>query len=142
MGRSRFGEEIKRSGQGKIKNWLAGCCFCDPTPPPPPAPRQICADVLPSFEGSGPGWQFCILSSPVNKLSLKSRTHSLNKPFHPPFPLLLYPNSIYSFMSLSLYFFLFRTTPAAHGNSQARGGIRVAAACLHHSHSNVGSLTY
>ena len=39
-------------------------------------------------------------------------------------------------LSLSL---LFRATPAAYGGSQSRGGIRAAAAGLHHSHSNAGS---
>ena len=32
-------------------------------------------------------------------------------------------------------------TPAAYGNSQARGRIRAAAAGLHHSYSNVGSMS-
>ena len=36
-------------------------------------------------------------------------------------------------------FFLFRAAPAAYGSSQARGGIRAAAASLYHSHSNSGS---
>ena len=36
-------------------------------------------------------------------------------------------------------FCLFRSTPAAHGSSQARGWIRAADACLHHSHTNLGS---
>ena len=40
---------------------------------------------------------------------------------------------------LLLFFGLFRATPVAYGSSQARGGIRAAAAGLHHSHSNVGS---
>ena len=35
---------------------------------------------------------------------------------------------------------LFRTTPAAYGGSQARGQIGATAAGLHHSHNNVGSL--
>ena len=37
------------------------------------------------------------------------------------------------------FFFSFvflRTVPAAHGSSQARGGIEAAAAGLRHSHSN------
>ena len=38
-------------------------------------------------------------------------------------------------------FRLFRATPAAYGRSQARGRIGAAAAGLHHSHSNTGSLT-
>ena len=33
----------------------------------------------------------------------------------------------------------FRSTPTAHGGSQARGSIRAIAASLHHSHSNTGS---
>ena len=38
-----------------------------------------------------------------------------------------------------LGFFLFRAAPVAHGGSQARGWIGAAAACLHHSHSNMSS---
>ena len=38
-----------------------------------------------------------------------------------------------------LLFFLFRGTPVAYRSSQARGQIGVAAAGLHHSHSNRGS---
>ena len=34
---------------------------------------------------------------------------------------------------------LFRTAPRAYGNSQARGQIGIAAAGLHHSHSNARS---
>ena len=40
-----------------------------------------------------------------------------------------------------LLFCLFRATLMAYGGSQARNGIRAAAAGLHHSHSNVGSKT-
>ena len=40
---------------------------------------------------------------------------------------------------------LLRVTPVGYGSSQARGGVRATAACLHHSHSNprsnAGSLT-
>ena len=36
-------------------------------------------------------------------------------------------------------FLLFRATPTAYGDSQARGPIGVTAAGLHHSHSNAGS---
>ena len=39
-------------------------------------------------------------------------------------------------------FLLFRAAPAAHGNSQARGRIRAAAASLYHSHSNAGPEPY
>ena len=43
-------------------------------------------------------------------------------------------------VSRTFFFFLFiKAAPASHGNSPARGGIRVAAAGLHHSHSNAGS---
>ena len=38
-----------------------------------------------------------------------------------------------------LSFLLFRAAGAAHGSSQARGGIGAAAAGLHHSRSNAGS---
>ena len=37
------------------------------------------------------------------------------------------------------FYSLFTATLAAYGSSQARGPIRAAAACLHHSHSNVRS---
>ena len=37
------------------------------------------------------------------------------------------------------HFFFLRAIPMAHGSSQARGGIRAAAAGLHHSHGNAGS---
>ena len=39
-------------------------------------------------------------------------------------------------------YFLFRATLAAYGSSQARAQIGAAAASLHHSHSNAGSLTH
>ena len=47
-------------------------------------------------------------------------------------------------MLFLFYFYLFlfcffRATPAAYGDSQARGQIGAAAASLQHSHSNVGS---
>ena len=38
-----------------------------------------------------------------------------------------------------LYFIFFRATPAAHGSSWARGGIKAAAAGLPDSHSNIAS---
>ena len=38
--------------------------------------------------------------------------------------------------------FLFRATPVAYGDSQARGPIGAAAASLHHSHSYMGSETH
>ena len=43
---------------------------------------------------------------------------------------------------LFFFFFLFRASPEAYGSSHARGWIRATAANLHHSHSNVGSLTH
>ena len=43
------------------------------------------------------------------------------------------------FIDLFILFLLFRATPVAYGNSQARGQIRAIAAGLHHSHSNAGS---
>ena len=39
---------------------------------------------------------------------------------------------------LFFIFLLFRAVPMAYRSSQARGGIRAAAACVHHSHSNGG----
>jgi len=46
---------------------------------------------------------------------------------------------IYLCMYVCMYsvILLFRTAPIAHGSFQARG--RIAAATLHHSHSNLGS---
>ena len=38
-----------------------------------------------------------------------------------------------------IFFFFLKAAPAAYGSSQARGQIRVAAAGLHHSHSNARS---
>ena len=37
------------------------------------------------------------------------------------------------------FFLLFMTAPEAYGNSQVWDGIRLAAAGLGHSHSNIGS---
>ena len=42
---------------------------------------------------------------------------------------------------LFVFFLHFRATYMAYGSSQARGQIGTAAAGLHHSHSNAGSLT-
>ena len=50
----------------------------------------------------------------------------------------LYGCRIFSPPSFFL-FLVFRATPTAYGNSQARGLIGATAAGLHHSHSNVGS---
>ena len=41
-----------------------------------------------------------------------------------------------------LFFAVFRAAPAAYRGSQAKGLIGATAAGLHHSHSNVGSLTH
>ena len=41
-----------------------------------------------------------------------------------------------------VFLFFLRATPAAYEGSPAKGWIRAAAACLHHSHSNAGSLTH
>ena len=38
-----------------------------------------------------------------------------------------------------LFTLLFRASPTAYGNSQARGQVQATAAGLHHSHSNAGS---
>ena len=43
------------------------------------------------------------------------------------------------FFFFFFFLLLFRAAPLAYGGSQARGLIRAAAACLHHSHSNTGS---
>ena len=40
------------------------------------------------------------------------------------------------------FVFVFYSPPAASGSFQARGRIGSTAASLHHSHSNVGSLTH
>ena len=45
-------------------------------------------------------------------------------------------------LQLLFLFLLFRATCEAYGNSQARGLKGAAAANLHHSHSNAGSLTH
>ena len=37
------------------------------------------------------------------------------------------------------FFLLFMAAPEAYGSSQARGPMGTSAACLYHSHSNVGS---
>ena len=37
------------------------------------------------------------------------------------------------------FFLLFRASPVAHGNSQARGRIRATVPSLNHSHNNAGS---
>ena len=42
------------------------------------------------------------------------------------------------FVCLFVCFGFFRATLTAYGSSQARGGIRAAAAGLHHSYSNTG----
>ena len=48
--------------------------------------------------------------------------------------IILFPNGI-----LIFFFLIFSAPPLAYGSSQARGQIGPAAACLHHSHSNLGS---
>ena len=51
------------------------------------------------------------------------------------------PIIIYSFLLLSFFIFLvlfLGDTPAAHGSSQARGGITATAASLRYSYSNCG----
>ena len=45
----------------------------------------------------------------------------------------IFTSLFFSFLS---FFFLFRATPVAYGNSQARGLIGVSAASLHHSHKH------
>ena len=40
------------------------------------------------------------------------------------------------------FFMVFRAAPGAYGRSHERRPIRAAAASLHHSHSNTGSLTH
>ena len=49
--------------------------------------------------------------------------------------IILFPNGILIFF----FFLIFSAPPLAYGSSQARGQIGPAAACLHHSHSNLGS---
>ena len=46
---------------------------------------------------------------------------------------------ICSLIIITIMICLFRTTPASHGGSQARGLIGAVATGLHHSHSNAGS---
>ena len=50
--------------------------------------------------------------------------------------------SLFLFYFFTCIFSFFRAAPEAYGSSQARGGVRAAAASLHHSHSNAGSLTH
>ena len=54
---------------------------------------------------------------------------------------MLYVNYIYTIYIITLTYLhmLFRATPMAYGNSQARGRIGAGAASLCHSHSNAGS---
>ena len=52
----------------------------------------------------------------------------------------IFVDEIFHLLKLTFFFFLlFRAAPAAYGGSQARGLMGVAAASLHHSHSNAGS---
>ena len=46
---------------------------------------------------------------------------------------------LFYFILFYFIFLLFRATPAAHGNSQARGQFGAIAAGLHHRNSNPGS---
>ena len=50
-----------------------------------------------------------------------------------------FPSLAPQWSSFLIFFFLFRAAPMAYGGSQARGPIRVIAAGLYHSHSNLGS---
>lgn len=56
----------------------------------------------------------------------KVPTHTLTKIFY---------------LSITVFFFLFRDAPTAYGSSQAEGHIGAAAARLYHSHSNNKSST-
>ena len=52
-------------------------------------------------------------------------------------------NEEYNLLKVDYFLnFFFRAAPTACGSSQARGLIGVAAAGLHHSHSNAGCLTH
>ena len=54
--------------------------------------------------------------------------------------ILFFPSFFFLFFFFFLSFLSFsRAAPAAHGGSQARGGIRAVASSLRQSHSNVGS---
>ena len=46
------------------------------------------------------------------------------------------------FFNFYYFFLLFRGVLMAHGSFQVRGQLGAAGAGLHHSHSNVGSLTH
>ena len=48
----------------------------------------------------------------------------------------------YFLLIFLLFILLFRATPVAYGSLQAKGGMGTIVASLHHSHSNVGSLTH
>ena len=59
-------------------------------------------------------------------------------------PLSIHPGVVFNCLRSQLFLFLlffllFRATPIAYGNSQARGGIRATAAGLCYSHSNARS---
>ena len=47
-----------------------------------------------------------------------------------------------SILCCCFFVYFFRVTPLTYGTSQARGRIGAAVTGLHHSHSNVGSLTH
>ena len=53
-----------------------------------------------------------------------------------------YLGRVQSFFFFFFFFGLFRATPTAYRDSQAKGHIRAIAAGLHHSHSHAGSLTH
>ena len=61
---------------------------------------------------------------------------------HPYLSTVVYMPKTYFFYTWFFFFFffsgLFRATPKAYGESQARGPIRAVAAGLCHSHSNTG----
>ena len=89
--------------------------------------------VMSALLWTSPACHFVSLrfSSPIDDIAV---AHFL--PSYFPFSLSF---SLSFFLSFFLSVCLFRATPTAYGSSQVRGQIRATAACLYHSHSNVGS---
>ena len=121
-----------------------------PSSSEPTVQRQWLRDALAVDRERNPTWQGCrspflnptwfIIWGLGRRFHLggEKKKYSTNKKSlktHPSWsiPLLKF----YSFLSLSLFFFM--ATPVIYGLSQARGQIGAAAAGLHPSYSNVGS---
>ena len=94
---------------------------------------------------------FCFfrLSSPIDYQFYESRLSCLFEPstgpggqiFHWVHKWLWVLGGFFVFFFFLFFFLLFRAKPTAYGCSQARGWIRAATASLHHSYSNLGSMS-